>query len=160
MIAIITKQMMLYEHGNVKAIEHFLKVYAYAKTIGKLEKLDASTQYILELAALLHDIGIQESMKVYQSKAGIHQEQLGPPIAKEMMEKVNIDQEMIARVCYLIQHHHTYHDIQGMDYQILVEADFLVNFAEGNVDLKTLSSVKDRIFKTKSGISMMEVLYE
>ena len=31
------------------------------------------------------------------------------------------------RVAYLIGHHHTYDKIEGMDYQILVEADFLVN---------------------------------
>mgnify|MGYP000340972515 FL=1 len=34
---------------------------------------------------------------------------------------------MTERVAYLIGHHHTYDKIEGMDYQILVEADFLVN---------------------------------
>lgn len=34
------------------------------------------------------------------------------------------------RVSYLVGHHHTYDHIDGMDYQILVEADFLVNFNE------------------------------
>ena len=34
---------------------------------------------------------------------------------------------MIRRVEYLVGHHHTYKDIDGLDYQILVEADFLVN---------------------------------
>ena len=37
---------------------------------------------------------------------------------------------MIERVKYLIAHHHTYDAIDGIDYQILVEADFLVNILE------------------------------
>lgn len=34
------------------------------------------------------------------------------------------------RVCWLVGHHHTYTDIRDLDYQILVEADCLVNLYE------------------------------
>lgn len=38
------------------------------------------------------------------------------------------------RVSYLVGHHHTYDHIDGMDYQILVEVDFLVNFNENGTE--------------------------
>jgi HD superfamily phosphodiesterase len=42
-------------------VNHLLKVYGFAKTIGEREGLDADTQEILEIAALTHDIGIRNS---------------------------------------------------------------------------------------------------
>ena len=50
------------------------------------------------------------------------------------------------RVCYLVGHHHTYLDMDGMDYQILVEADFLVNLFENASTRKVIRSVDTKIF--------------
>ena len=44
--------------------------------------------------------------------------------------RLGFAENVIERVCYLIGHHHTYTGIEGRDYQILVEADFLVNLYE------------------------------
>ena len=44
----------------------FLKVYSYAKTIGEMENLDEKMQEILEVTAVLHDIGIKVSEEKYQ----------------------------------------------------------------------------------------------
>ena len=33
----------------------------------------------------------------------------------------------IARVAYLVGHHHTLRGIDGIDYQILIEADYIAN---------------------------------
>ena len=63
------------------------------------------------------------------------------------------------RVCYLIGHHHTYDQIDGIDYQILVEADFLVNLAEEQSSRETIESVKGKIFKTKTGIWLINKIF-
>ena len=47
-----------------------------------------------------------------------------------MFEELGFDQDVSERVQYLIAHHHTYNNIDEIDYQILVEADFLVNIME------------------------------
>ena len=39
-IAEVMKKMVAYSEGNTHDINHLLKVWAYAKTIGELEKLD------------------------------------------------------------------------------------------------------------------------
>lgn len=44
--------------GDPKRIQHFCKVHSYAKLIAEMEHVDASTLFILEAAALTHDIGI------------------------------------------------------------------------------------------------------
>ena len=40
----ISTKMIEYSKGNLHDINHFMKVYAYAKTIGECEKLDNDTQ--------------------------------------------------------------------------------------------------------------------
>ena len=40
----LTKKMIEFYNGNLHDINHFLKVYAYAKTIGECEGLDELTQ--------------------------------------------------------------------------------------------------------------------
>ena len=50
-IAEITTKMVDFYHGNLHDINHFMKVWAYAKTIGDCERLDGATQTILEIAS-------------------------------------------------------------------------------------------------------------
>ncbi len=155
----LIQEMIIYYAGDPKRIQHFLKVYAYAKAIGEQENLDERTQEILEVAAVTHDIGIKISEEKYQSSAGKYQEMEGPAIAKQMLHKLSYDQDLIERVCYLIGHHHTYHQINGMDYQILVEADFLVNLAEEHSTKPTIMNAKEKIFRTKTGILLIEKIF-
>ena len=54
--AVAIEKMIDFYQGNLRDIEHFLKVWAYAKTIGEQESVDENTQGILELAAVVHDI--------------------------------------------------------------------------------------------------------
>ena len=121
--------MIDYYQGQPKRIQHFLKVHAYAKLIGEQEGLDKEILDILEVAALTHDIGIKISEEKYNSSAGKYQE-VEEPAVVIADEDLQYDKAKTDRVCYLIGHHHTYDQIDGIDYQILVEADFLVNLAE------------------------------
>ena len=120
MINKLTTEMIKYYKGDPKRINHFLKVFSYSKFIGMNENLDEKTQFILETAALVHDIGIKISEEKYNSSSGKYQEIEGPAMAQKMLENLNYDKDIIERVCYLVGHHHTYNSINGMDYQILV----------------------------------------
>ena len=73
--------------------------------------------------------------------------------------RLQYDKAKTDRVCYLIGHHHTYDQIDGIDYQILVEADFLVNLAEEQSSRETIESVKGKIFKTKTGIWLINKIF-
>lgn len=49
--------------GDSKRIQHFCKVHSYAKLIAENEKVDDKTLFIIEAAALTHDIGIHTCEK-------------------------------------------------------------------------------------------------
>lgn len=105
--SIVINEMIGYYANDPRRVNHFLKVYSFSKSIGELEKLDEETQYILEIAAIMHDIGIKISEEKYNSSAGNYQEIEGPPVAREMLEKLGFHEKIIDRVCFLIGHHHT-----------------------------------------------------
>ena len=146
----VATEMIKYYAGDKKRINHFIKVHGYAKAIGEAEALDERT---------VHDIGIKISEEKYNSSAGKYQEIEGPPIAEEMLTKLGYDKNVIERVSYLVGHHHTYSNIDGIDYQILVEADFLVNIDEDEMTKETAENVREKIFKTKSGTQMLDNLF-
>ena len=152
-------EMTHYYAGQPYRIQHFMKVYGYAKLIGEEERIDARTQEILNTAAIVHDIGIKKSEEIYGDSIGSHQEELGPAIAENMLKKLGYDEELIQRVSYLVGHHHTYDPIDGMDYQILVEADFLVNLFENETSRKPAEMALERIFKTETGKEICKTMF-
>lgn len=148
-----------YEAGNVAGVNHFLKVFAFAKAIGEGEGFSPELQELTETAALVHDIGIKPSMEKYGSAAGEYQEKEGPDIAREMLTDLGYPAGMVERVCFLVGHHHTYSHIDGPDYQALVEADFLVNIFEGQMKRPEIEAVRKNIFRTKTGKKLLDTLF-
>jgi len=155
----LISDMILYYSGDVKRINHFLKVYSFAKAIGENEVIDNAKQEILEVAAIVHDIGIKVSEQKYNSSAGKYQQIEGPKVAQEMLKILDYNEVIIERVCFLIAHHHVYTNIDDVDYQILVEADFLVNIEEEHLPLESIQKIKKQIFKTKTGNMYVQHLY-
>lgn len=152
--------MIAYFKGDVKRIQHFLKVFAIARTIGINEKLPEDVQYLLEVAAITHDIGIKVSEEKFGSSAGAYQEQEGPAEAEKLLSEIGYEEDFIDKVCFLIAHHHTYKGIDNAPYRILVEADFLVNIYEEHISMELAKNVKEKIFRTESGIKMFEDMYD
>ena len=152
--------MVRYYAGDARRINHFVKVCGYAKAIGELEGLDERTLKTLEIAALTHDIGIKISEQKYGSASGHNQQIEGPSEAKKLLGELGVEPEIIDRCCWLIAHHHTYNNIDTIDHQILVEADFLVNAYEENMTLSAMDSVREKIFKTKSGTMLLDEVFK
>jgi len=155
----LTKKMIEYEKGCPERVNHFLKVNAFAKIIAESENLDNKTILIIDAVTILHDVGIKVSLEKYNSSAGKYQEIEGPVIAEKMLSDLLFSEDIIARICFLIANHHTYDKIDGMDYQILIEADFLVNIFENNLNKDSILKIKDKYFKTESGTKLLEQLY-
>lgn len=75
--------MITYFGHDIKRINHALKVYGFVKAIGEEEIMDSEKLQVLEVAAILHDIGIKESERKYNSTSGSYQEIEGPPIVQK-----------------------------------------------------------------------------
>lgn len=155
----LIEKMMEYYAGDPKRVQHFLKVYEFAKLIGESESLDTETMHILRTAAIVHDIGIKISEEKYGSSNGKYQEKEGPAVAEPMLLALGYDEAVIDRVLFLIAHHHTYNEIEGLDYQILVEADFLVNLFEDGSSREAAQKVQKNIFKTNTGMKYLSDLF-
>ena len=152
--------MIDYNNGDPKRIQHTTKVHAYASMIGKCEGLDEEMLFILESAALVHDIGIRASENKYGHQNGKLQEQEGPAVAREMLTRLGgFTDQQIERVCWLVGHHHTYHVCEELDYQIINEADFLVNMFEDEESPNAIRAVRKNIFRTESGKRILETMY-
>lgn len=156
----LLEAMTRYDRYETARIQHFYKVHNLAATIGVLEGLDEENQFILETAAIVHDIGIRPSKEKYGSGAGKYQELEGPGEAEKMLRGLGgYTDAQIERVKYLVGHHHTYDHIDGIDYQILVEADVLVNLHESSVKYGAIMSAEKNIFKTASGIRLLKDMF-
>lgn len=152
-------RMIEYYAGDPKRIQHFLKVYELSLLIGMAEGLPEEELFTLRTAAIVHDIGIKISEEKYGKCTGKLQEQEGPAVAEPMLLSLGYDEALIDRVLFLIANHHTYDAIEGEDYQILVEADFLVNLYEDGSSRETAQNVKEKIFKTKAGTRYLELMF-
>ena len=153
-------EMTRYDDKDVRRIQHFLKVHEFARLIGLAENLDPYTQEVLEAAAIVHDIGIHKAEEKYGRNTGKYQEMEGPGEARTMLTALSWPPEVIDRVCYLVGHHHTYDNIDGMDYQILVEADFLVNLFEDGSTSDMQKNVFIRNFRTSGGKRLFRLMFE
>lgn len=148
--------MIEYLNGNLHEVEHMLKVYGYAKAIGEMEGLDARTQETLELAAVVHDIGIPRAIEKYGSDAGPYQEELGPAEARHLLKGIARDEVQLDRVCALVGRHHTYSGVDGLDCRILLEADYLVNAAHNHHGPEAVAAARESFFRTQTGIRFLE----
>ena len=155
----ILNLMISYNGKDVRRINHAIKVFTFAQNIALNEKCDNNTQKIIEYASILHDIGIHKAEEKYKSTAGEYQEKEGPGIANELLKELTIDEDIKNRVFYIIGNHHTYNKIDRIDFQIVVESDFLVNIFEDNINKDAIESIKKKIFKTKTGLLLLESMY-
>ncbi len=152
--------MISYNNADPMRIQHTTKVHVYARLIGHGEGLDEETQFILESAALVHDIGVRASEKKYGHQNGKLQEQESPAVARELLTRLGCyTDQQIERICWLVAHHHTYHVSKDMDYQILIEADFMVNLFEDSESANAVRAVRRNIFKKESGIRIFETMF-
>ena len=156
---VLFMDMIAYYDGDPKRIQHFTKVHSYARLIGIGEELDDASLFILEAAAYTHDIGIRVAEEKYGRCDGKLQEQEGPIIAQKMLSQLGFENYIVERICFLIGHHHTYDNIDGLDYQILVEADFLVNLYEDDAGNRAIDKAYKRIFKTETGKKIFRLMF-
>ena len=158
-IAEITAKMIDFYHGNLHDINHFMKVCAFAKTIGECENLDRDTQMILEIAAIVHDIACPLCREKYGNTNGKYQELEGPALVRDFLADSGLPQAAADRIAWLVGHHHTLQSIDGPDHQILIEADYLVNADESQYSRENVENTLERVFRTETGRALLQSMY-
>jgi HD superfamily phosphohydrolase YqeK len=137
---------------DMKRIRHAEDVAAYAEEIGKAEKANMA---VVLAAGFLHDIGIREAERKFGSSSPRHQHTEGPPVARELLQELQAEEDLIEEVCDIIGHHHTPREEESLNFQVLYDADLIVNLDEKYQEHppvgEQLEKVINRSFLTDAG---------
>ena len=55
--------------------------------------------------------------------------------------------------------HHSYTKVNGVDFQIIVEADLIVNIFEDDMGREAIRNIYENIFKTELGKELIRTMY-
>jgi len=144
---------------ETRYVEHSLKVLSCAERIYDLEGVNqAFVKDVITLGSIFHDTGIPAALKKHGSPEFAFQEKEGEVTARSALAELKVRPDIRERVCYIVSHHHSFDCIDGMDFQILWEADMVVNLQEGNCTLNGEPPEKfiERNFKTGAGKKLVE----
>lgn len=147
-----------YFDSDMKRINHAKKVMAFAEELLREENAD---WHIVIPASILHDVGIKIAEKKYGSSAGHYQEKEGPPIAREILTKLEFNKEDIEEICQIIAHHHSPGKINTHNFKVLYDVDWLVNLRDemDTGDKLKLEQIIDKVFLTPAGKSLAKKIY-
>ena len=151
--------MIEYFENDARRINHALKVYDFSSLIAYKESVSEEVSEIISYTAILHDIGIKEAERKYNSSAAEYQHSEGPPVAEKILTDSEISANIINRVKFIIANHHHYNKIDSIDFRILVEADFLVNIHEEGIKKEAIERIYRNFFRTESGKSLIKSMY-
>jgi hypothetical protein len=136
---------------DFKRIGHATRVAGYAEKIVKEERGDPA---IVLSAAYLHDIGIKGAEISHKSTVREHQYRCGPPVAREILARLDAKEELIEEVCDIISHHHP-RPRETTNFRVVHDADLIANLEEENeakpMASETLAAFIDKSFLTESG---------
>ena len=130
----VALHMKQYHHGDLDKVQHFVRVYTLAKSIGEIEKLSDEEQLDLELAAVVHNV---EGDKITE--------------AKNLLRDCGISDTIAMHVCHMIRNVENYDHIGTLDHQILIEAKLIVDFKENGTPEKEIIRKAEDIFITNTG---------
>ncbi len=131
----VALKMKSYHHGDAVKVQHFVRVYTLAKTIGELEKISEEEQESLELAAVVHSIEDEEPI----------------PAVRELLNSCGVDPETSMRVCHIVENMDNYEHIASLDHQIFIEARMIVEFKEHDTPTDEIVKFAEERFITNYG---------
>ena len=137
--------MRRYFGSDARRIRHAEDVARHAEAIGRQEKGDMA---VIMAAAYLHDIGIREAERKFNSSAPKYQHAEGPPVARELLTGLRAEAALVDEVCDIIGHHHTPRDEETVNFKVLYDADLIVNLEE---KYRETAPSADRLEKILSG---------
>jgi len=141
-----------YFGDDFRRIGHAGRVARHTKEIGATEGAHPAVALI---AAYLHDIGIKEAERKFNSSAPRYQHQEGPPVARQILVALGAEAGLIDEVCDIIGHHHHPRPEESVNFKVLYDADLIANLEEKQQqepsDEQHLRKIIDHSFLTAGG---------
>ena len=95
----------------------------------------------------------------YGAAYGNRQEEESPALLDVFLRDFDLPSARKDRIIYLVSHHHTTTEVDGLDYRILLEADFLVNASEARMDRSAIQTFYDQVAKTDTARRLFRSIY-
>ena len=131
----VALKMKSYYRGDTDKVQHFVRVYTLAKTIGELEKLGEEEQEYLELAAVVHNVGGDDPV----------------PTVRDILKSCGVEDDVNMRVCHIVGNMENYEHISSLDHQIFIEARMIVEFKEQGTAPDEIVRFAEKRFITNYG---------
>ena len=145
-------EMKRYFKTDFKRIGHATRV---ARTAERIARKEGGNMAVILCAAYLHDIGIPEAERKYNSAAPNFQEQEGPPVARRILEKLGAKKALTDAVCHIIGHHHRPQPDDDLNFKILYDADLITNLEETHketpIQSRKMRQLLEKTFLTDGG---------
>jgi hypothetical protein len=140
-------------------VNHALRVTEFAESITRGEGIEHDFfRQVITLAGIFHDVGIPVALEKHGTSAGPYQELEGEPVARNLLTRLEVRPDILERVCYIVRHHHTHAAVDGLDFQVIWEADALVNIPNWwgrRTSEHTLPEVIELNFRTATGKALI-----
>lgn len=80
-------------------------------------------------------------------------------MVKDFLYDTGLTDTQINRIAFLVGHHHTFTGIEGADWQILVEADYIANASENGYSEQNIQNFMEKNVKTESGKQLIREVF-
>lgn len=121
----LIKTLVNFFEQDYRRITHAIEVLKHAEHVmGEYNDVD---EEVVIASAILHDVGIKPSEAQLGYNDGKTQEQYGPPLATELLEKIGFDGDKTAKVAQIVGNHHSKSRYDYVELEILKLADTIVN---------------------------------
>ena len=77
----------------------------------------------------------------------------------EFLAGTGMTAAQVGRVAYLVSHHHTLQGIEGADYQILIEADYIANASKNGYSKESVANFVEKIMRMDSGRALARSIF-
>ena len=113
----------------------------------------------MEVAAITHDIACPLCREKYGNTNGKNQEREGALLVRDFLADAGMTAGQVDRVAYLVAHHHTYSGVDGADYQILLEADYIANACENGYSRENVENFARTVLRTAGGRRILHAVF-
>lgn len=138
---------------------HMMKVWGYTHLICDMEQVTRSVRLLAESEAAVHDIACPLCREKYGRADGFLQECESEDLLKPFLTDCGLSAKQIDRIIHVVSYHHSPKMADGLDFQILLEADYLTNAEESGYPWERIREAAGNLFQTASGLLLLKTIY-
>ncbi len=124
----VVKQLVNFFGDDFRRINHALSVLQFAEQMS--QQYTSVDHELLVAVSLLHDVGIKPSEEQLGYNNGTTQEEFGPAVAIELLQKTSFTKVKLIKVGEIIGNHHSKSRFDYIELEILKQADAKVNLID------------------------------